>query len=49
MSFLGQEAPPGYKAGIGRGALGFTTLSDIGPAGEAGSKGRGKEEPEESK
>ena len=30
--FLDQPAPPGYVAGLGRGATGFTTRSDIGPA-----------------
>lgn len=30
--FIGKPAPPGYVAGIGRGATGFTTRSDIGPA-----------------
>jgi pre-mRNA-processing factor 6 len=30
--FLGKPAPIGYVAGIGRGATGFTTRSDIGPA-----------------
>ncbi|KAJ2765341.1 U4/U6 x U5 tri-snRNP complex subunit Prp1, partial [Coemansia nantahalensis] len=34
--FLGKPAPPGYVAGLGRGATGFTTRSDIGPAREAG-------------
>ncbi|VDL89024.1 unnamed protein product [Schistocephalus solidus] len=33
--FLGLAAPLGYVAGIGRGATGFTTRSDIGPAREA--------------
>ncbi|KAJ2580108.1 U4/U6 x U5 tri-snRNP complex subunit Prp1, partial [Coemansia sp. RSA 1836] len=33
--FLGKPAPPGYVAGLGRGATGFTTRSDIGPAREA--------------
>lgn len=33
--FIGKPAPPGYVAGIGRGASGFTTRSDIGPAREA--------------
>jgi pre-mRNA-processing factor 6 len=28
----GAEAPPNYVAGLGRGAVGFTTRSDIGPA-----------------
>ncbi|KAG0376876.1 hypothetical protein BGX24_007069 [Mortierella sp. AD032] len=32
--FLGKSAPPGYIAGLGRGATGFTTRSDIGPARE---------------
>jgi pre-mRNA-processing factor 6 len=31
-NFLGKPAPEGYVAGIGRGATGFTTRSDIGPA-----------------
>jgi pre-mRNA-processing factor 6 len=31
-SFLNQPAPPNYVAGLGRGASGFTTRSDIGPA-----------------
>ncbi len=31
-SFIGQAAPPGYVAGVGRGAIAFTTRSDIGPA-----------------
>lgn len=30
--FLDLPAPPGYVAGVGRGATGFTTRSDIGPA-----------------
>ena len=34
--FLGQPAPLGYVPGLGRGATGFTTRSDIGPAREAG-------------
>lgn len=29
-AFLSQKPPPGYVAGIGRGAIGFTTRSDIG-------------------
>ncbi|ORX89923.1 hypothetical protein K493DRAFT_288684 [Basidiobolus meristosporus CBS 931.73] len=32
--FLGKPAPPNYVAGLGRGATGFTTRSDIGPARE---------------
>lgn len=30
-SFLDQEPPPGYVAGVGRGATGFTTNADSGP------------------
>ncbi|KAH3671431.1 hypothetical protein WICMUC_004611 [Wickerhamomyces mucosus] len=37
-SFLDQEAPPGYVAGIGRGATGFTTRADVG-----GSRTKGQE------
>ena len=33
--FIGVPAPLGYVAGVGRGATGFTTRSDIGPAREA--------------
>lgn len=33
--FLNKPAPPGYVAGVGRGATGFTTRSDLGPAREA--------------
>ena len=33
--FIGMPAPAGYVAGLGRGATGFTTRSDIGPAREA--------------
>lgn len=32
--FIGRAAPIGYIAGLGRGATGFTTRSDIGPARE---------------
>eukprot|EP00051_Salpingoeca_urceolata_P010212 m.124571 g.124571 ORF g.124571 m.124571 type:complete len:934 (-) comp16623_c1_seq1:42-2843(-) len=31
-AFLGMDAPAGYTPGLGRGATGFTTRSDIGPA-----------------
>ncbi|KAI9281199.1 PRP1 splicing factor, N-terminal-domain-containing protein [Sporodiniella umbellata] len=34
--FMGKAAPPNYVAGLGRGATGFTTRSDIGPARESG-------------
>ncbi|TPX31829.1 hypothetical protein SmJEL517_g04892 [Synchytrium microbalum] len=33
--FMSRPAPPNYVAGLGRGAAGFTTRSDIGPAREA--------------
>ena len=32
MNFLNSKPPPNYVAGLGRGATGFTTRSDIGPA-----------------
>lgn len=35
-SFMGMAAPLGYVPGLGRGATGFTTRSDIGPARESG-------------
>ncbi|KAI5807492.1 putative Pre-mRNA-splicing factor prp1 [Peziza echinospora] len=37
-SFLLEEAPANYVAGLGRGATGFTTRSDIGPAREGPSE-----------
>ncbi|KAK0543071.1 U4/U6 x U5 tri-snRNP complex subunit Prp1 [Tilletia horrida] len=37
LAFLRMEAPAGYVAGLGRGASGFTTRSDIGPAREGPS------------
>ncbi len=37
LAFLSMAPPPGYVAGLGRGASGFTTRSDIGPAREAPS------------
>ncbi|KAK9478619.1 PRP1 splicing factor, N-terminal-domain-containing protein [Lipomyces japonicus] len=36
--FLNQEAPANYVPGLGRGATGFTTRSDIGPAREGPSE-----------
>ncbi|KAJ2808992.1 U4/U6 x U5 tri-snRNP complex subunit Prp1 [Coemansia guatemalensis] len=42
--FLGKPAPPGYVAGLGRGATGFTTRSDIGPAREAANKAAEKQQ-----
>lgn len=36
-SFLNKSAPANYVAGIGRGATGFTTRSDIGPARDPSS------------
>lgn len=43
-----EEAPANYVAGLGRGAVGFTTRSDIGPARGAagGGAGRGSARPE---
>ncbi|KAI9322825.1 PRP1 splicing factor, N-terminal-domain-containing protein [Dichotomocladium elegans] len=38
--FIGKPAPPNYVAGLGRGATGFTTRSDIGPARETGEFGQ---------
>ncbi|SCU80378.1 LADA_0B06986g1_1 [Lachancea dasiensis] len=35
-AFLSQKAPPGYIAGIGRGATGFTTRSDVGSGKQPG-------------
>ena len=35
--FLNQPAPENYVAGLGRGATGFTTRSDLGPAREGPS------------
>jgi len=35
--FLHQQAPENYVAGLGRGATGFTTRSDLGPAREGPS------------
>lgn len=32
VDFNTLKAPPGYVAGAGRGAAGFTTRSDIGPS-----------------
>ncbi|KAI8988629.1 PRP1 splicing factor, N-terminal-domain-containing protein [Mycotypha africana] len=37
--FIGKPAPPNYVAGLGRGATGFTTRSDIGPARESTDAG----------
>ncbi|KAG9080350.1 hypothetical protein FRC06_006755 [Ceratobasidium sp. 370] len=37
LAFLTQTAPASYVAGLGRGASGFTTRSDIGPAREGPS------------
>jgi len=54
-AFIGMAAPAGYVPGLGRGATGFTTRSDIGPARESGDVSderhapppKKKEEPEE--
>ena len=42
-SFLDQPAPENYVAGLGRGATGFTTRSDLGPAREGPSEEQMKE------
>ncbi|TPX15726.1 uncharacterized protein E0L32_000060 [Thyridium curvatum] len=41
--FLSQPAPENYVAGLGRGATGFTTRSDLGPAREGPSDDQIKE------
>lgn len=41
--FLSQPAPENYVAGLGRGATGFTTRSDLGPAKEGPSEDQMKE------
>ncbi|TEB19568.1 hypothetical protein FA13DRAFT_1646684 [Coprinellus micaceus] len=38
LAFLSMPAPASYVAGLGRGASGFTTRSDIGPAREGPSE-----------
>ena len=38
QDFLNQAAPENYVAGLGRGATGFTTRSDLGPAREGPSE-----------
>jgi pre-mRNA-processing factor 6 len=43
-NFLSQKAPENYVAGLGRGATGFTTRSDLGPAREGPSDEAIKEE-----
>ena len=41
MSFRGKTAPRNYVAGVGRGAAGFTTRSDVGPATASAPAGTG--------
>lgn len=43
QDFLSQAAPENYVAGLGRGATGFTTRSDLGPAREGPSEEQFKE------
>ncbi|KAK8084844.1 PRP1 splicing factor [Apiospora hydei] len=43
QSFLDMPAPENYVAGLGRGATGFTTRSDLGPAREGPSEDQIKE------
>eukprot|EP01135_Chromosphaera_perkinsii_P001597 Nk52_evm67s207 gene=Nk52_evmTU67s207 len=45
-AFLNQPAPPGYVPGVGRGATGFTTRSDIGPAQKASARDSTKQQEE---
>ncbi|EST05808.1 PRP1 splicing factor, N-terminal [Kalmanozyma brasiliensis GHG001] len=40
LAFLSMQAPAGYVAGLGRGASGFTTRADIGPARLAASSSK---------
>jgi pre-mRNA-processing factor 6 len=48
LSFLDMPAPAGYVPGLGRGATGFTTRSDIGPARAApGNEGATESEKKE--
>lgn len=53
LEFLSSKPPPNYVAGLGRGATGFTTRSDIGtaariapglPGGVGRGRGKGKED-----
>ena len=41
--------PPGYVPGLGRGATGFITRYDIGPAKQQGGEEKKEEEYQESK
>jgi pre-mRNA-processing factor 6 len=43
LNFLTQKAPENYVAGLGRGATGFTTRSDLGPARDGPSDEQIKE------
>eukprot|EP00096_Caligus_rogercresseyi_P012966 TRINITY_DN5633_c0_g3_i1.p1 TRINITY_DN5633_c0_g3~~TRINITY_DN5633_c0_g3_i1.p1 ORF type:complete len:932 (+),score=268.10 TRINITY_DN5633_c0_g3_i1:125-2920(+) len=47
--FIGMPAPLGYVAGVGRGATGFTTRSDIGPARVASDVSDDRHAPPKSK
>jgi len=47
-AFLRLAPPPSYVAGAGRGAQGFTTRSDIGPARDQQAEGE-EGQPEERK
>jgi len=48
IDFNSLKAPAGYVAGLGRGAAGFTTRSDIGPARYTGGEEGGGEKKEEA-
>lgn len=41
-AFLSMAPPPNYVAGLGRGASGFTTRSDIGPARQGPDRSKGQ-------
>ncbi|KAG5923680.1 hypothetical protein E4U61_002799 [Claviceps capensis] len=43
LDFLNQKAPENYVAGLGRGATGFTTRSDLGPARDGPTEDQIKE------
>ena len=47
LAFLSMQAPPGYVAGLGRGASGFTTRADVGPAREAPTRAKDKDDDED--
>ncbi|QPG77213.1 hypothetical protein FOA43_004620 [Brettanomyces nanus] len=48
MSFLNQDAPPGYISGLGRGATGFSTQADFGSTSRVKSEDHGQFEDAEN-